>query len=1029
MKKQLKFISIFLLLCVALASNAQSQNRVIKGRVTDGRNEALVGVSVTIEGSTKGTITDINGIYNIETSTGETLKFSYIGYESKTVKVDRQVQIDIQLAETNVALSELVVVGYGNVKKADLTGSIASVKSSELIKSASASVGNMLRGKAAGLNITQTSAKPGGGLNISIRGKNTPLIIVDGIMQTNFSKLSANSVFDGGSNEARLIGLNPEDIETIDILKDASSTAIYGADAAGGVIIITTKKGKMEAGAKVDVSYSGSTSLQYLSDFPEFLTAKEFMTEQNKVLFEIDNSVGKMSRHSQERIDNFVGTGTRWIDEVTRTGMVNDHNISVRSGTANSQYMASLSYFDNQGVAKNNAFNRVTGRINLEQKFNSWLTAGLNTSYATIRYKDVPIGDRRHGESALIYSAMTFNPLVSVYDANGKYNDNPDRPIYPNPVSILEIKDETNNTNLIANLYFNLKLTDYFNIRTTVGIDDKTVNTNQYVPKTTKIGAEKNGIASKNNGNTKMVTGNIIANYNRIFDDMHEIGVMMGSEYRKNSWEGTYLTASNFPTDNALWNNLQSSEQEKPYISSYKGSNQYLSVFSRINYTLLNKYLITANLRIDGSSNFGSANQYAPFGGVSVGWKLAEESFIKDNVQGIDILKLRAGWGQVGNAGNLTGIYSYYSIWPGAYAFNGQMTNGAIFAKIGNPDLKWQTVTDLNAGLDFGFFKNRIGGSVDVYQRMETDIILSKPLMSYHQVKSIDYNSGEKWRTRGIDLIINTVNISTRKFNWKTDFNFSFYRTYTVARDKDFNPDIYQITPERWGDVWVYKNEGLVGLNETVGHMPTARPGNIKYADRDGYKRDDAGNRIKDENGRYMYTGSPDGLLDNADLYVAGNSTPVPFGFNNTFSYNNWDLNVYVYGSMNGFKRNELSELSVAGIADITYGLNALVTIKDRWSPDNTTGTMPSVTNGNSGVATASGDFFYEKAWFARLDNLSLGYTFKLKQHNSTTLRLYAAARNVFVVTPYKGMDPETGNGIGAYPNQRTFTFGLNLNL
>ncbi len=1029
MIQNIKMISVLVFLCAAFFANAQTQGKIYKGKVTDGKNEALTGVTVIVSGSNRGTITDLNGGFNVEARIGEKLQFSYIGFENKTITLDNQTTLSIQLTESDLSLAEIVVVGYGNVKKADLTGSVASVKASDLTKSATASVGNMLRGKAAGLNITQNSAKPGGGLNISIRGQKSPLIIIDGIMQSSFSKLSSNSIYDGGSNESKLIGLNPEDIESIDVLKDASSTAIYGADAAGGVIIITTKKGKMEANAKVDVSYSGSTSLQYLSDFPEFLTAKDFMIEQNKVFYEIDNSVGKLSKHSQDRIDNFVGKGTSWIDEVTRVGVVNDHNISVRSGTANSQYLASLSYFDNQGVAKNNSFNRITGRINLEQKFNNWLTAGINSSYASIKYQDVPLGDSRHEKSALIYSAMTFNPLVSVYDANGNFNENPDRPIYSNPVSLLDITDETVSKNLFANVYLNIKINKNLSVRATAGIDDKSVQTNQYIPRTTKAGAERNGIASKNNGVSQMLTANVVTNYSKKFADIHEFSLMAGSEYRKSLWDGTFLTASNFPTDGALWNNLQSNEQEKPYVSSYKGSSQYLSFFSRLNYTLQNKYILTANFRLDGSSNFGTDNQYAPFGGVSAGWKIAEEGFIKDNADWIDILKLRAGWGQVGNAGNLTGIYSYYSIWPGAYAFNGQMMNGANLAKIGNPDLKWQTVTDYNLGLDFGFAKNRISGSIDVYQRIEDDIILSKPLMSYNQIKSIDFNSGEKWSTKGIDVVLNTVNISSKAFTWKTDINLSFYRTWTIERDKDFNPDIYQLTPERWGDIWAYKSVGLVGENESVSYMPTAKAGNIKYADIDGYVRDDAGNRMKDENGRYMYTGAPDGILDNADLYVAGNTTPIPFGFNNSLTYKNWDLNIYFYGSLNGFKRNELSEMSVAGITDMTYGLNALATVKNRWSPDNPSGTMPSVSNGTSGIGTAAGDFFYEKAWYARLDNISLGYTFKSKQKDAAKIRIFASARNMLVLTPYNGMDPETGNGIGAYPNQKTFVLGLNLNL
>ncbi len=506
MKKSINRCAFVFILLFVTVSTLLGQAKTIKGNVVDENNEPLIGVSVFAVGTKSGTITDNVGNFSLDASVNSKLQFTYIGFEPKTLVVGNQSIYKVQLVSSTAALNEIVVVGYGNVKKADLTGSVSSIKAADLNTSATASLGNMMRGKAAGLSITQNSAKPGGGLNISIRGQKTPLYIVDGIMQTSFSKLSSNSIYDGGKNESQLIGLNPEDIESIDVLKDASSTAIYGADAAGGVIIITTKKGKATAGEKVEVSYTGSSSLQYLSDVPQFLTAKDFMIEQNKVLYELDNSVGLYSRHSQDKINNFVGNGTNWMNEVTRIGLINEHNLSIRSGTEKTQYLASMSYYDNQGVAKNNSFNRITGRINLDQKFNKWLKGGLNTTFASITYEDVPLGDSRQEKSALIYSALTFNPLVPVYDENGNYSDNPDRPIYANPVSLLDITDETKNNNLIANAYLQLDLFKGFFIKATAGIDNRTINTNQYIPRSTKAGAERNGIASKNNGINQMIT-------------------------------------------------------------------------------------------------------------------------------------------------------------------------------------------------------------------------------------------------------------------------------------------------------------------------------------------------------------------------------------------------------------------------------------------------------------------------------------------------------------------------------------------
>ena len=303
--------------------------------------------------------------------------------------------------------------------------------------------------------------------------------------------------------------------------------------------------------------------------------------------------------------------------------------------------------------------------------------------------------------------------------------------------------------------------------------------------------------------------------------------------------------------------------------------------------------------------------------------------------------------------------------------------------------------------------------------------------MSYNEITTIDYNSAEKWRTRGIDFTLNTVNIETPDFSWNTDLTISYYEIYTIARDQDFNPDIYQSEVERWGNVWLYRSVGLIAAGETVPWMPAGQAGNIKYADLNGYVVDGDGNRVRDENGHYQYSGEPDGKLDNADLYLAGNTTPIPFGFNNTFRYKKWDLSAYIYGSLNGFKRNELLELCSSGITDMTYGLNALAAVKNRWSPDNPTGTLPSVSNATSGVSTGAGDFYFEDAWYARLDNLSLGYTFSGPRLSKfcNSIKISAGVKNLLVLTPYGGMDPETGNGIGAYPNQRTYVFGLNIKL
>ena len=393
-------------------------------------------------------------------------------------------------------------------------------------------------------------------------------------------------------------------------------------------------------------------------------------------------------------------------------------------------------------------------------------------------------------------------------------------------------------------------------------------------------------------------------------------------------------------------------------------------------------------------------------------------------------LKLRGGYGQTGNAGSLTGIRTIYSISRGSYVFDGTLSNGISLSKLGNPDLKWETLSDANIAIDFGFFKGRLTGSLEFYQRDRTDVIMSKSLMSYNEIKSIDYNSQAAYRSRGVELTLHTVNVDTKLFGWTSDICFSYYRNKTVGRDPDFIPAPYQDMVEDWGNVYGYKTDGLVQPGQDYPHLPNSKPGSINYLDINGFEYEADGKTIKrDAEGRYVLSGKPDGKLDQADIVKIGNNTPIPFSFNNTFRIWDFDLNIYIYGSLNGYKMNDVLYQSSYGIADLVYGVNALTAVQNRWTYQNQEGTLPGVAEANSGINPAQSDFFYENAWFLRLDNISLGYNFPTRWFKGyvKSARIYAAVRNVAVMTPYKGMDPETGNGIGAYPNQMSAAIGLSF--
>lgn len=998
----------------------------VTGLVLDETGEPVIGASILIEGTTTGTITDLDGNFTIDASDGQMLVISYMGYATQTVAASNNLKVTL-LPDTKV-IEEVVVIGYGASKKSNISGSVEMVKADDLPKAASASVGEMLRGRTSGMFIQSNSASPGASQSITIRGGlsgQKPLVVIDGVPQLQTGSLSSGTGYSGSDKDNSLINISPDDIESINILKDASAASIYGSDASGGVILITTKRGKQ---GKPEVSYSGSVAFQTMKDKPEFLDAKGFMTEQNKVFDELGRADEQF--YTQEQIDNYVGKGTDWMKKVTRMGLVNEHNLSVNGGSENTKYLFSVGIYDHKGIAKNNDMQRITGRVNLDQNFGKYVRAGINTSFTSLKYNDVPLGDSRQSDAALIYSAMTFNPTVPVYNLDGTYADNPNRPnIYPNPVSLLDITDQSYSRDVFLTGYLEIKPIKDLTIRATGGIDMKFSGADQYVPTTTLKGASVNGQASKQTSNNKLGIINATATYAHNWNGEHDLSVMAGWEWKKNMWDGHGVVTSDFPTDNALMNNIGTAEMENPNIWSSKGSSQMASFIGRASYTALNRYIVTFNIRVDGSSNFSPQHQWGAFPGVSAAWRISEEPWMQ-KATWLSELKLRGGYGQTGNAGSLTGIRTIYGISRGSYVFDGTLSNGINLSKLGNPDLKWETLSDANIAIDFGFFKGRLTGTLEFYQRDRTDVIMSKSLMSYNEINTIDYNSQAAYRSRGVELTLHTVNVDTKLFGWTSDVCFSYYRNRTVSRDPDFLPAPYQDMVEDWGNVYGYKTNGLVQPGQDYPHLPNSKPGSINYLDINGFEYEaDGKTPRRDAEGRYVLSGKPDGKLDQADIVKLGNNTPIPFSFNNTFRIWDFDLNIYIYGSLNGYKLNDVLYQSSYGIADLVYGVNALTQVRNRWTYQNQEGTLPGVAEANSGINPANSDFFYEKAWFLRLDNISLGYNFPTRWFKGyvKSARIYAAVRNVAVMTPYKGMDPETGNGIGAYPNQMSAAIGLSF--
>ncbi len=1020
----------------------------IVGVVTDFNQAPLIGVSVTIKGTATGVSTDMDGKFSITVPDENTiLRFAYLGFQSREIKIGSQRTLIVQLDEDLQLLDEVVVVGYGVSKKKDLTGAVSSVRASQLPPAANTSVAHMLSGKASGLTVMQQSAQPGGGISMQIRGQSSnraPLIVIDGFAQTGFSQPGGGYVGSLGDVETSLNSLNPNDIESIEVMKDASATSIYGARAAGGVILITTKRGKE---GKVEVNYKGSLSAQRFYGLPTMLDPTNFMIESNEVVKETwmrgnlvypygtktyDQAIAEAQaagkpiwqpKYTDGQIAN-PPAGTDWLNEITNEGFIQEHNLSIQGGTEKTKYLASLGYYDQTGSIKTNDLSRFTTRFNLDQQFSKYISGGITANISQIKTRNVPLGTGGNEGSGIIRSALQFNPLIDVKNEAGEYNLDPGQAFLANPVSLLEISDYSTTERLLMTSYVQAQPIKDLSLRALLGFDRNQGMRDYYLPTSVLYGKREGGYASKYQNAKTDYTFNFIANYKKTIG-IHDFALTAGYEYQKFTWDGMGAYNSQFPYDGVLWYNLASGEREKPGVSSSGGNSQIASYLGRVNYTLMNKYLLTINFRADGSSNFADNNKWGYFPGISLGWKIHEENFMKGSSGWLSELKLRGGYGKTGND-NVSGIFTYYSTgWN--YILGGKYTNGIGLAALGNPDLKWETQTDMNIGLDFGFFKHRLSGTVEVFDRKVTDILGDKSLMSYHEVNTIKANLDAIKQSNGIEFSLRSRNMVEQNFTWSTDFNMTFYRDKWKQRDPSWKPDIYNDYNAYFNELWYYRSEGLVSVDDTEYIKKYgAIPGTVKIKDVNGYKLDDNGQRVLDANGKPTYSGEADGKIDNADLVKVGVNTPYTLGLNNSFTLKDFDLNIYFYGMFNRWKINDTKSYYVTEAFRLKDGANMYNEVVDRWSYDNMTSKEPSIFQVNAKYG--AGEFYLEDAWFIHCKNITLGYTIpkhiigKYLNH----ARIFADAQNVFVITPYSGSDPET-DAMAAYPNQRSFTIGIDI--
>jgi TonB-linked SusC/RagA family outer membrane protein len=1050
--------NVYLTICLALAGMAfgYAQERTVAGQVSS-NGVILPGVNVVVKGTTRGVSTDFDGKYSIEVpDSGAVLVFSYLGFQTREIPVGSDTTIDVNMVESSSSLDEVVVVGYGTQKKRDLVGAISSVNTEELVISSTPSIGQVLQGKVAGLQIVQNSAQPGGGLSFLIRGaasinaSNQPLIVVDGFPITDFQQPESGNQYEGGTQNI-LNSFNPNDIDDIQVLKDASATAIYGARAANGVILITTKKG---VEGKIQIDYSSSVSIQDYNDEFDVLNLKEYMEISNESAWENWASSNRIAPYGERTLEEAIADpvngvpfrrvysdneirnprfpGTDWLSLTTRDGLIQQHNISVRGGNASTKYFLSGNLFDQNGVIKNSEMDRYSMRINLDQKINDYLSFGMNLTKSRINNQNTSLGDEGFEKSGIIRASIQQSPYIEAIDEFGNYPINPKAGKEPNPYSLLNIADEGVIDRTLTNFYLELKPITGLTARVQAGIDQGHTSRNTYIPKTVLEGAIKNGQASIANQKKNDKLLDITLNYNKLINDDHSFNFLVGYSQQNYENEGSSLGNNGFLTDAFLWNNINSGAGTKT-VGSFKAETKFVSYFGRLNYVYKDRYILTSTIRRDGASVFADNNKYALFPSFAIGWNIAEEPFMEDLKDKISQLKFRFGYGQTGNADIGGNAFASYYAQPAYLNPDESLLIGVFANRLANPDLKWETTIERNLGLDFEFFRGRISGSVEVYTKEIKDLLSLKPINSYNEINEVWANIGAT-QSKGLEITLNTYNLDLKDFKWRSILTYSQYDDRWKERAPDWKPSIYEKVDDPIRTQFRYLSDGIMQIGETVPAQPLLIPGGVKIRDIDGFARDSEGNPITDENSRFVKSGAPDGIIDQADIVLLGSSDPdFLAGFSNIITYKNLELNFHFNG-MFGRRIEDATDLTygvgIGGVA--TNGNNVLSSVRDRWTPTNPSTTRPSSAGGGEDGA---GDFWLQDAWFIRLQYASLSYKLPTNWFGGVlrggALRL--DANNLFLITPFKGddpetgFDPETGRLVAAYPNVSTYTIGIDL--
>ncbi|WP_293944148.1 MULTISPECIES: SusC/RagA family TonB-linked outer membrane protein [unclassified Sphingobacterium] len=1009
----LSYAILVVLLLHAFASvQAQQPQPIINasliGTVIDATTkEPIEGVTIQLEAVTHSVKTDRNGKFQFVT--GQKLPFTliltFVGYHKKKIIVNTSPAV-IELSPSSEDLEEVVVVGYGTQKRRDLTGAVASLPEN-LLKQPVSSLDQTLKGGISGVQVTQTSGQPGGGVSVrirggaSIQGGNEPLYVIDGFPVYNQTESTGVG---SGTPVNSLASISPADIESIEVLKDAAATAIYGSRGANGVILVTTKKGKA---GHVQLNYDGSIGAQSVLKKIDVLNAHDFAILRNDALYDANPSLGPNQYRKQTEL-NQLGEGTNWQKEAFRTGKIQNHQLSLSGGAEKVQYFLGANYFDQEGVIINTDFRRLGFRSNINANPFDRLQVGANLSINKTNAQIAPSG--------IVNALLIMPPTATIYEPNGGYTlRNPFENIFANPIATL--KETTNTSNglrVLGTSFAQYRILKGLQAKVLLGVDLNNRDDKFYLPSYIYEGAGSKGEASLGNLNgTSWLNENTLT-YTGVIGQ-HNFNALLGFTQQENKNEVFSAGAQHFVTDDLLFNNLQSgSILTRPSSDTY---NWVLhSYLARVNYNYANKYYVSASVRRDGSSRFGAANKWGNFPSLAFSWRIINEPFFKQVFPGIDDFKIRTSFGTTGNQeiGQYQSLSTLYSL---NYLFGNNVVTGFASQRVPNKNLGWETTFQYDAGFDLSLLRNRLQFTVDYYYKKTKDLLLNVeiPWTSGYATSLQNFGSVSN---KGLELGLKSKNLQGN-LNWNTDLNISFNRNKVLTIGEGATSYItgnYIIkVGEPLGTFYGTVIDGILQSSEENSKGALTGNANPKAGDR----------LYKDINGDGQFTTAN-------DRTIIGNAQPdFIFGISNTLSYKGFDLSFLIQGTVG----NDLLNINRQNLEMFTGQQNASIEALNRWTPDNPSQLYP---RAKLDPAPVFSNQFVESGSFARLKSLQLGYSFPkewLKNAHITNLNLYLAAQNLLTWTSYRGFDPEVTSGsnvqigtdAGIYPAAKSVSVGISL--